>query len=70
MISAVSSPGTPDGQPLSHPLANATLQEVHAYPWPDPKWQDVSAPAWVRSSTFYKSKSCFPCSGARLFLDV
>lgn len=30
------------GQPLSHPLANATLQQVHAYPWPDPKWEDVS----------------------------
>jgi len=30
------------GQPLSHPLANATLKEVHDYPWPDPKWQDVS----------------------------
>jgi uroporphyrinogen decarboxylase len=30
------------GQPLSHPLATATLKEVHDYPWPDPKWQDVS----------------------------
>lgn len=30
------------GQPLSHPLAEATLQEVHRYPWPDPKWMDVS----------------------------
>ncbi len=30
------------GQPLSHPLANATLQEVHDYPWPDPAWMDVS----------------------------
>ncbi len=30
------------GQPLSHPLANATLQQVHDYPWPDPKWEDVS----------------------------
>jgi uroporphyrinogen-III decarboxylase len=30
------------GQPLSHPLANATLKEIHEYPWPDPKWQDVS----------------------------
>jgi uroporphyrinogen-III decarboxylase len=41
------------GQPLSHPLANATLQEVHDYPWPEPKWQDVShvreeALAWKR----------------------
>jgi uroporphyrinogen decarboxylase len=30
------------GQPLGHPLANATLEQVHDYPWPDPKWQDVS----------------------------
>ncbi|NLX12924.1 MAG: hypothetical protein GXY44_04615 [Phycisphaerales bacterium] len=30
------------GQPLSHPLADATLDEVHTYPWPDPDWMDVS----------------------------
>ena len=30
------------GQPLSHPLADATLAEVHDYPWPDPAWMDVS----------------------------
>ncbi len=30
------------GQPLEHPLANATLKEVHDYPWPDPTWMDVS----------------------------
>ena len=41
------------GQPLSHPLANATLQQIHDYPWPDPNWQDVSriraeALAWNR----------------------
>jgi uroporphyrinogen decarboxylase len=30
------------GQPVSHPLANATLEDVHAYPWPDPAWADVS----------------------------
>lgn len=41
------------GQPLSHPLAAATLQEIHDYPWPDPAWQDVSrirddALAWNR----------------------
>lgn len=30
------------GQPLSHPMATATLRDVHAYPWPDPAWQDVS----------------------------
>ncbi len=33
------------GQPLSHPLARATLAEIHDYPWPDPQWQDVS---WIR----------------------
>jgi hypothetical protein len=41
------------GQPLNHPLANATLQQIHDYPWPDPNWQDVSriradALAWNR----------------------
>jgi len=30
------------GQPISHPLADATLEEVHEYPWPDPAWMDVS----------------------------
>jgi uroporphyrinogen decarboxylase len=30
------------GQPMSHPLADAGLDEIHAYPWPDPKWMDVS----------------------------
>lgn len=30
------------GQPLSHPLARATLEQVHEYPWPDPAWIDVS----------------------------
>lgn len=30
------------GQPINHPLANATLREIHDYPWPDPKWMDVS----------------------------
>jgi len=28
------------GMPLSHPLANATLQEVHAFSWPSPAWVD------------------------------
>jgi uroporphyrinogen decarboxylase len=41
------------GQPLSHPLARATLRQIHDYPWPDPSWQDVShvrddALAWNR----------------------
>ena len=30
------------GQPLNHPLANATLKEVHDYHWPNPEWMDVS----------------------------
>jgi len=41
------------GQPTSHPLAEATVKQVHDYPWPDPKWMDVSrirdeAMAWGR----------------------
>jgi uroporphyrinogen decarboxylase len=41
------------GMPLAYPLADATLQKVHAYPWPDPAWADVSrirdeALAWGR----------------------
>lgn len=31
------------GQPLQHPLADATLDEIHGYAWPDPAWMDVSA---------------------------
>lgn len=30
------------GQPLDHPLAEATLRDVAAYPWPDPAMMDVS----------------------------
>ncbi|MGB3714080.1 MAG: hypothetical protein WA996_06590, partial [Candidatus Promineifilaceae bacterium] len=30
------------GMPREHPLAKATLKEVHEYPWPDPAWMDVS----------------------------
>jgi uroporphyrinogen-III decarboxylase len=30
------------GQPMSHPLAAATLKEIHDYPWPDPEQMDVS----------------------------
>ena len=30
------------GQPLSHPLADATIGDVENYPWPDPAWMDVS----------------------------
>lgn len=31
------------GQPLHHPLADAALDQVHSYAWPDPAWMDVSA---------------------------
>jgi uroporphyrinogen-III decarboxylase len=30
------------GQPLTHPLASATLDKVEAYPWPNPDWMVVS----------------------------
>jgi len=30
------------GQPMSHPLADASLADVEHYPWPDPDWIDVS----------------------------
>ncbi len=30
------------GMPREHPLINATLKEVHDYPWPDPEWMDPS----------------------------
>ncbi len=30
------------GQPLTHPLAQASLADVEAYAWPDPAWMDVS----------------------------
>jgi len=30
------------GQPTSHPLAGASLRDVHAYAWPDPAWMDVA----------------------------
>lgn len=30
------------GQPLGHPLAQATLPDVHDYEWPDPLWMNVS----------------------------
>jgi len=41
------------GMPTSHPLAGASLEQVHAYAWPDPEWMDVSqirseALAWNR----------------------
>jgi uroporphyrinogen decarboxylase len=30
------------GQPLTHPLAEATVADVESYSWPDPAWIDVS----------------------------
>ena len=29
------------GQPMSHPLADAALEEIESFPWPDPQWMDV-----------------------------
>mgnify|MGYP006278252899 CR=1 len=50
-IFGVNRAGYEYGQPLSHPLAEATLDEVHAYPWPNPACVDVAgirekAAAW------------------------
>ena len=36
------------GMPMTHPLKNATLQEVREYPWPDPAWMD---PSGIRQAT-------------------
>lgn len=30
------------GMPRSHPLAGATVREVHDYPWPDPSWMSAA----------------------------
>ena len=30
------------GQPMNHPLEHASVKEINAYPWPDPKWHDPS----------------------------
>lgn len=30
------------GHPLCHPLADATVHQVHDYAWPDPQWMDIS----------------------------
>jgi uroporphyrinogen decarboxylase len=30
------------GMPVNSPLKNASLAEVHEYPWPDPTWMDPS----------------------------
>jgi uroporphyrinogen decarboxylase len=39
------------GQPVSHPLAKASISDLHEYPWPDPSRVDISklraeAEAW------------------------
>ena len=40
------------GMPLDEPLKGATTAaEVHAYPWPDPEWMDVSHIRGTRSNT-------------------
>lgn len=31
------------GQPVSHPLAGASIGQIHDYDWPDPAWIDSSA---------------------------
>jgi uroporphyrinogen decarboxylase len=31
------------GQPFSHPLATANLDEIHSFPWPSAKWNDISS---------------------------
>lgn len=36
------------GQPTSHPLAGASVRDVHAYAWPDPAWMDA---AHIRTET-------------------
>jgi uroporphyrinogen-III decarboxylase len=41
-IFGVARAGLGYGQPLEHPLAGATLREVHEYLWPDPTQVDVS----------------------------
>lgn len=30
------------GQPMSHPLAEATVEQIQDYAWPNPDWMDVS----------------------------
>src|SRR5574338_495039 len=30
--------GYEGGQPMNHPLQNATLNEIHGYAWPNPDW--------------------------------
>src|SRR5512133_2338547 len=26
------------GQPMNHPLAGASVKEIHDHPWPEPEW--------------------------------
>lgn len=41
-VFGVTRAGSGCGQALNHPLANATLADVEAFPWPDPTWTDVT----------------------------
>ncbi len=41
-VFAIERHGIGYGHPTSHPLAEATVSQVHEYPWPDPRWMDVS----------------------------
>lgn len=34
--------GSGCGQALNHPLAGAALEDIEAFPWPDPQWIDVT----------------------------
>jgi len=41
------------GQPIQHPLANATIKQAHDYPWPDPNWINASK---IRAETLIYKK--------------
>jgi len=38
----VERPGIGYGQPMAHPLKDATLADLRNYCWPDPDWMEVS----------------------------
>lgn len=40
------------GQAVSNPLADATLQEIHEYPWPDPNAVRLTASEAVRTAQY------------------